>query len=127
MIVKVRSPMFATVLQRQTGITGGEALLFIEVIMQAYDDLVTQRIGKTVSFNREAVNFFFDGRMDLFAEHISLDADYVREMLLKAIPALKKFTPPLVKVPQQPACHLPARSHSSSIGWMVGSDIEGCA
>lgn len=124
MIVKARATLFATVLQRQASIAGGEAKLFIRVIMQAYDDLVTQKIGRTASFNREAVSFFFDGRMDLFAEHIGLDPDYVREMLLKAIPAIKIFTPPLVKVPQQPACHLPARSHSSSIGRMAGSNFE---
>lgn len=129
MIVRARSHMFATVLQRQAHIPGAEAKLFVEVIMQAYDDVVAYpKNNKPASINREAANFFFDGRMDLFADLIGIDADYVREMLLKAIPALKKFTSPsVVKPPQQPARHLPTRSHSSSIGRMAGSNFEGCA
>lgn len=126
MIVKARSSQFATVLQRQANITGGEARLFIQVIRQAYDDLVVPaKNNKPASVNREVVNFFFDGRMDLFADHIGIDPDYVREMLLKAIPGLKKFSPPVAeKLPQQPAC-VAARSHSASIGRMVGSNSGG--
>lgn len=86
---------FSLVIERHASIQGGEAKLFIAVIRQAYNDLIPYAAnGKSPKVDSEAVRFFFDGRMDLFADMIGIDPEFVREMLCRSAPGIQAYTKP---------------------------------
>jgi hypothetical protein len=90
MKLKASLSQFGLVLDRHATIPGGEAKLFIAVICQAYGDIQQLRgNGRPPLINAEAVRFFFDGRMDLFADRIGIDPAFVREMLCRSAPDIK--------------------------------------
>lgn len=92
MRLKASLAQFGAVLDRHAHIPGGEARLFIAVIRQAYNDIEIQHYpSKQTTICNEAVRFFFDGRLDLFAHHIGIDPDFVREMLCRSAPGIERF------------------------------------
>ena len=91
MRLKASLAQFGAVLDRHAHIPGGEARLFIAVIRQAYNDIDASSSSKQTTICNEAVRFFFDGRLDLFAHHIGIDPDFVREMLCRSAPGIERF------------------------------------
>lgn len=92
MKLKASLSQFGLVLERHATIPGGEAKLFIAVIRQAYSDLLPYaKDSRLPKLDREAVRFFFDGRMDLFADSVGIDPEFVREMLHKCAPGIEAF------------------------------------
>lgn len=95
MKLKASLTQFGLVIDRHAAIPGGEAKLFIAVIRQAYSDIEAHRgNGREPVICQEAARFFFDGRMDLFAEHVGLDPAFVREMLSRSAPGIEAFGKP---------------------------------
>lgn len=95
MKLKASLSQFSTVIKRHVAIPGGESKLFVAVICQAYSDIEALRgNGRAAKIDAEAVRFFFDGRMDLFADHIGLDPAFVREMLCRSAPGIEAFAKP---------------------------------
>ena len=88
---------FGLVIERHAAIfgLGGEAKLFVAVIRQAYGDLLPHaEKGKIPKPDMEAVRFFFDGRMDLYADLIGIDPAFVREMLKRCAPGIEVLVKP---------------------------------
>ena len=86
---------FGHVLARHATIPGGEAQLFIAVICRAYIDIMVLRgNGRPPKICKEAVRFLFDGRMDMFADRVGLDPEFVREMLCKSAPGIETLGKP---------------------------------
>lgn len=91
---KANLSQFSTVIKRHVTIPGAESKLFIAVICQAYSDISSPDHHGKHKVDGEAVRFFFDGRLDLFADHIGIDPGFVREMLCRAAPGIEAFAKP---------------------------------
>lgn len=92
MKLKANLSQFSLVIKRHVTIPGAESKLFMAVICQAYSDILApMHNGKPRKVDGEAARFFFDGRLDLFADRIGIDPDFVREMLCRAAPGIGAF------------------------------------
>ncbi len=95
MKLKASIQQFSLVIERHAAIKGGEAKLFIAIIRQAYGDIQQLRgNGREPLICTEAVRFFFDGRMDLFADRIGIDPIFVREILCLSAPGIEELVKP---------------------------------
>ena len=92
MKLKASISQFGLVLERHATIISGESKLFVAVIRQAYSDIQQLRgNGRPPEIDREAVRFFFDGRMDMFADRVGIDPEFVREMLCRSAPGIESM------------------------------------
>lgn len=95
MILKATIQQFSLVIERHVTILCPEAKLFIAVIRQAYTDILPPSSNANLrQVDREAVQFFFDGRMDLFTNHLGIDPEFVKEMLCRSAPGIEEFGKP---------------------------------
>lgn len=71
------------VIRRHVAVQSPEARLWVDVIHQALSDAKRSR-GKTLSSEaRDAMRFFYDGRVDTVADVIGIEPEFVREIAMK--------------------------------------------
>lgn len=75
--------MARTILRRALPMVTPEALLMVDVIVQAINDGRPQGSHVTQSDRADALRFFANGRVDLYAGLCGIDGDWVREVAQK--------------------------------------------